>query len=178
MKSRKFFSIFILMALIAFGCKNGSERSTDLNVQSQKDYDERLMQVHKEFVGNESKAIDRYTDSLEYDFIKSGTGLRYSIYQLGIGDTAKLGMLAGIKYKLNDMKGNVLYQSKAGEIQKFLIGKDNVESGLHEGIQKMTIGSKAIFVLPSHLAHGLSGDNKRIPPQTVLVYHIELISLE
>jgi FKBP-type peptidyl-prolyl cis-trans isomerase FkpA len=55
---------------------------------------------------------------------------------------------------------------------------DNVESGLHEGILYMNEGSKALLVIPSHLAHGLVGDMNKIPPKSTIVYDIELLELK
>ena len=63
-----------------------------------------------------------------------------------------------------------------GQPQEFIVALDDVEAGLHEGIQKLAIGDKAIFILPAHLAHGVSGDQSAIPPQSPLVYDIELIA--
>lgn len=51
--------------------------------------------------------------------------------------------------------------------QKLLVGKDNVEAGLHEGIQLMHVGDQMRFILPSHLAHGLTGDQSKIPRSPV-----------
>ena len=55
---------------------------------------------------------------------------------------------------------------------------DNVETGLHEGIKYMKVGEKAKMILPSHLAHGLIGDSKKIPPRSTIVYDIELLDLK
>lgn len=173
--SRLFFLLFLVCS---YSCKNGSERKTKANLQSQKELEEKLIQVNKEFVENESRAIDAYVDTSKFEFKETGTGLRYAVYKEGKGDTAKLGMQAGVQYVLYDLQGREIYRTAANETQIFLIGKDNVESGLHEGIQKMRVGSKAVIILPSHLAHGLSGDNRNIPPQTALVYNIELKSLQ
>ncbi len=59
-----------------------------------------------------------------------------------------------------------------------MVGKDNIESGLHEGILYLHVGDEATFILPSHLAHGLLGDNKRIPPKASVLYEIKLLSLK
>jgi FKBP-type peptidyl-prolyl cis-trans isomerase len=42
----------------------------------------------------------------------------------------------------------------------------------------MHVGDKAKFILPSHLAHGIMGDNDKIPPLTPVVYNIELLSIQ
>jgi FKBP-type peptidyl-prolyl cis-trans isomerase len=54
---------------------------------------------------------------------------------------------------------------------------DNVESGLHEGITYMRKGEKAKIILSSNLAYGLVGDMDKIPPQSPLVYDVELVDI-
>lgn len=168
----------LTLSLVLLSCNEEEKKTSPLLKLPPKALKEELIKINKEFVENESMMIDEYVDSSAYEFEESGTGLRIAIYKKGGKDTAKAGMLAVVKYKISDLQGNLIYQSDKGETQSFLIGKDNVEQGLHEGIQKMTVGSKAIIVLPSHLAHGLSGDNAEIPPQTALVYDIELVELK
>ena len=59
----------------------------------------------------------------------------------------------------------------------FKIDKTDIESGVQEGIKKMKEGEKAVFIIPSHLAHGITGDNNKIPPITPLVVDVELLKL-
>ncbi len=60
----------------------------------------------------------------------------------------------------------------------FLVEMDNVESGLHEAITYLKEGDKAFIILPYYLAHGLLGDNDKIPPLSPALYDIELIAVE
>jgi len=48
---------------------------------------------------------------------------------------------------------------------------------LEEGLLLLHQGDKAKFIIPSHLAYGLLGDQKQIPPGATLVYDVELIQL-
>jgi FKBP-type peptidyl-prolyl cis-trans isomerase FkpA len=38
----------------------------------------------------------------------------------------------------------------------------------------MKVGDSAIFVLPPHLAHGLLGDQKKIPRMAIISYQVVL----
>ena len=58
------------------------------------------------------------------------------------------------------------------------LGSGGVESGLEEGILLLKLGDKARFIIPSYLAHGLSGDQDKIPPKATLIYTIKIIDLE
>jgi FKBP-type peptidyl-prolyl cis-trans isomerase len=52
-----------------------------------------------------------------------------------------------------------------------------VESGLHEGVQLLSPGDSAILVIPSYRAHGLIGDQDRIPMRSSVVYRVGLVKL-
>jgi FKBP-type peptidyl-prolyl cis-trans isomerase len=49
---------------------------------------------------------------------------------------------------------------------------------LEEGILLLKKGSKATFIMPPHLAHGLLGDDDRIPSRAILRYEIEVIDVK
>ena len=57
----------------------------------------------------------------------------------------------------------------------FTVGKGEVISGLEEGILLLHIGDKAKFIIPSHLAYGLLGDDNEIPTKATLIYDIEVV---
>jgi FKBP-type peptidyl-prolyl cis-trans isomerase len=75
------------------------------------------------------------------------------------------------------LDGTLCYSSDSLGEKTFLVEQDNVESGLHEGIQKLREGDKALFILPSHIAHGLLGDDSKIPSHSSVIYEIELLSV-
>ena len=94
----------------------------------------------------------------------------------GKGKTVLPGMEATITYKVKLLDGTLCYSSDSLGAKTFLVEQDNVESGLHEGIQKLREGDVAMFIIPSHLAHGLLGDESKIPTHASVIYEIELLS--
>jgi FKBP-type peptidyl-prolyl cis-trans isomerase FkpA len=50
--------------------------------------------------------------------------------------------------------------------------------GWTEGVQLMKVGSKYRFFVPSELAYGEQGAGGAIGPNEVLVFEIELLSIE
>lgn len=50
--------------------------------------------------------------------------------------------------------------------------------GFKEGIQAMSIGDKAILYIPSHLAYGEQGAGGVIPPNTNLIFRVELVDIQ
>ena len=112
-------------------------------------------------------------------FQKSGTGLRTYIYDTDSLKVrrAKRGDIAVVQYQLSLLDGEEIYATEEGEFQEFLVDFDDVERGLHEGIKQLKVGDKAIFILPAHMAHGITGDQIQIPPQATIVYDVHLIAI-
>ena len=50
--------------------------------------------------------------------------------------------------------------------------------GWTEGVQLMPVGSKFRFYVPSELAYGQQGAGSTIAPNAVLIFEIELLSIE
>jgi len=141
-------------------------------------YKEPLIESNMINAQKESDQINIYVKQHKYDSMKtSGTGLRYMIYKKGMGVQASNGMMARVTFKISLLDGRECYSSDKAGPKEFLVGQDHVESGLHEAIQYMRVGDKAIVIMPSHLAFGLVGDEDKIPPRSSVVYDLELLSL-
>jgi FKBP-type peptidyl-prolyl cis-trans isomerase FkpA len=155
--------MFSLVVATAHSC--GDSNQPPENFPSQKEVNKSLETINRKFVLDEAMMIDAYIERRNLEMKTTGTGLRYKIFDEGAGELATNGQYA------------TAYDSSEDGQKEFLIGQDYVESGLHEGILMMRKGDRAKFILPSHLAHGLSGDNNKIPPRSSVVYDIRLISL-
>ena len=59
---------------------------------------------------------------------------------------------------------------------EFAIATGSVIPGWDKALSTMKVGEKSIFVIPSELAYGPQGKNS-IPPNTILVFEIELLSI-
>ena len=86
--------------------------------------------------------------------------------------------MAEIEYSITLLDGTVCYETASDEYEELIVDNSEIESGVQEGIKKMTIGDRAKLIVPSHLGHGLVGDLDKIPPLTTLVIDIHLIGIE
>ena len=53
--------------------------------------------------------------------------------------------------------------------------KDGMIPGFIEGLEKLSIGDKAILYIPSNLAYGEQGAGNVIPPSANIIFEIELL---
>ncbi len=167
----------ILFLFIVCSCSNNEQKSSLKNL-SNKDLKETLIEANRIAAEKESIQIDGYVSRRKLDVETTGTGLRYVIYHSGGGEKAENGRMAVVKYEVSLLDGTICYSTEEKGPEEFKIGKDNVESGLHEGITYMKVGDKAKIIIPSYLAHGLAGDFNKIPVRSTIIYDIELIALK
>jgi FKBP-type peptidyl-prolyl cis-trans isomerase len=140
---------------------------------------EESINMQSVFVEEEEDEINsflkRHTD---WNMVKTGSGLRYFIYEKStLNDTARTYEEVTVDFEIELLDGTHCYSSKVNGPETFMIEKTDIESGLHEAMKYMCTGDKALFILPSHLAHGLIGDSDQIPPLVPIIYDIHLIKI-
>ncbi len=166
--------LYTIIIILIISCSGDVENHQPINVNEIQD---QLIEANIKATSLESEQIDHYIKDKKLSAKKTPTGLRYEIYQDKEGVNISSNQRAVVKYTVNLLNGTECYATK-DKAEEFIVGKDNVESGLHEGITYMSVGDKAIIIIPSHLAHGLAGDFKKIPIRATIVYDIELIAIK
>ncbi|MBL7137203.1 MAG: FKBP-type peptidyl-prolyl cis-trans isomerase [Bacteroidales bacterium] len=140
--------------------------------------DENLMAYNRGIIKTEEQEIEDFLARYRWDVKQSSTGLRYLIYRRGNGRQAGTGMRARFHYSVRLLNGKLVYSSDSLGEKAFILGHGGVETGLEEGMLLLREGDRAKFIIPSYLAYGLLGDQRKIPPGATLVYDIELIELK
>ena len=174
--SLKLISIFFLLFSIITSCNQKAESKK--HTLDPSDVEESLLIVNKELVKSEDEQIEDFITRYGWKMEKTGTGLRYLIYEQGLGEKAEIGKIAKIHFTVSLLTGEVCYTSDSDKPKEFLIGQGGVESGLEEGILLLKKGDRAKFIIPSHLAFGLVGDLDKIPAKATLVYDLKLLNLK
>jgi FKBP-type peptidyl-prolyl cis-trans isomerase len=59
----------------------------------------------------------------------------------------------------------------------FVLGKGQVIAGWDQGVAEMKIGDKVKLTIPPELAYGRAGYPGAIPPDSTLVFEVELLSI-
>ncbi len=167
------YSLLVIVVLLLFSCAGDQKGMPEISAA---DLQEKLLQANINAASIESKQIKAYVKKELPNAIQTKTGLSYSIIKDQVGEVAQTGDLVALTYSVKLLDGTLCYSTSNGP-EEFVVGKDNVESGLHEGITYLSKGDKAIFVIPSHLAHGLTGDFKKIPIRSTIVYDLEVVDI-
>jgi FKBP-type peptidyl-prolyl cis-trans isomerase FkpA len=168
-------STLFLGSILLFSCGNDPQQAQSTRNISM--MDDSLLNYNKVVVKTEDQEIEDLIQRYGWKVVKSSTGLRYMIYKHGSGEKAVKGKKATMKYEVRLINGDLCYSSSDRGPREFIVGHGGIETGIEEGILLMRVGDRAKFIVPSHLAFGLLGDQDKIPPKSTLIYDIELIKL-
>lgn len=118
-------------------------------------------------------------DDTAYKVEGKVTELKKTDLKIGDGAEAKAGDNIKVHYKgtfaQNGQKFDSSYDN--GEPIDFELAQGKVIDGWVEGVTGMKVGGKRRLEIPSNLAYGTAGYPGAIPPDTDLVFEIELIGI-
>ena len=168
---------YLLLLVIALlqACANPpkEEKHIMINKEAVK---KQFVEANKLLAKKETDDMDAYARNHKMNFINTDLGLRYFVYAPSVkGDRIKDGSEITMDYRVSLLDGTECYSSKESGARKFIVGKEDIESGIQAGVKFLKKGDKAIFLIPSHLAYGLLGDMNKIPPQMPIVYDIHIL---
>jgi FKBP-type peptidyl-prolyl cis-trans isomerase len=106
------------------------------------------------------------------------SGLKYQVLKQGNGTVSpKATDTVKVHYHGTLLNGTVFDSSvQRGEPISFPLNR--VISGWTEGLQLMKVGDKFKFEIPPNLAYGDSSPSPVIPPNSTLVFEVELLGIE
>jgi len=152
-----------------------AERGSDLKEKQKK---EALEKANKYLLIQENEEIERFIKRHHWDMRSTGSGLRYQIYDQGKGKKVEKGDYVTLNYRVFLLNGDLIYSSETEGPKTFKVGKGGVESGLEELVLLLHKGDKVRAIFPAHLAYGLKGDMKKIPPKTTIIYDLQLTEIK
>lgn len=162
------------------------KQSIENQIKEQKEFEAKFLKVKADKVA--------YFAQTKATGTKSDTGLTYTIVSKGTGKKPADGSTVYVHYA-GFFEDGTLFDSSYEEVNKafgkwdanraaqkgyqpfpFTAGnKSGLIPGFLEGLEKMNIGDKAVLFIPSNLGYGAQGAGGVIPPNTNLVFELELL---
>ncbi|WP_422387046.1 FKBP-type peptidyl-prolyl cis-trans isomerase [Anabaena sphaerica] len=111
--------------------------------------------------------------------VTTPSGLQYVELVEGTGKTPKSGQTVEVHY-VGILEDGTKFDSSRDRNQtfKFKIGTGQVIKGWDEGVITMKVGGRRQLIIPSELGYGARGSGGVIPPNSTLIFDVELISVQ
>ena len=128
----------------------------------------------------DAKAIQDYIAKKGLKAQKTEDGLYYVVDSAGTGPKPQAGKKVTVNYTGKLLDGSIFDSSlKPGRTPfDFQLGVGQVIKGWDEGIQLFNVGSKGTLLIPSSLGYGSRGAGGAIPPNSVLIFEIQVLKAE
>lgn len=111
------------------------------------------------------------------DTITTDPGLKYYIVEEGEGEKVQEGKEVTLHGIGTFENGEVFWETRESNTPfYFVTGTNSVIKGVEEGVSKMKVGDRWIFIVPPELAYG---DKQRgpIPPNSTLIFDYEVLDV-
>src|SRR4051812_7717191 len=97
---------------------------------------------------------------------------------LGEGKEATAGSTVTVHYTGTFEDGRTFDSSRSRGPFSFKLGAGQVIKGWDQGVAGMKVGGKRKLVIPSDLGYGSRGAGAVIPPDTTLLFDVELLDVK
>lgn len=176
MQYSKLILLASLVSIMVSSCKQSQEARKPIS-QASGTFMKKSAEKNKKLIAGEEGQIDSLIKSNpKIKYLASTKGYWYTYVTQNIQDTLtpKKGDVAFFDYEIKDLKGNIIYSEVELRPQTYAVDKQNIMTGLREGIKLMHKNEKIIFLFPSHIAYGYHGDDKRIGTNQPLMCTVTL----
>ena len=137
-------------------------------------YQDLEKQKAKEKAAELEKQLSEHTKNA----VKTSSGLQYIILTSSDGKKPQNGQKVSVNYSGFLLDGTMFDSSyKRNKPFEFVLGQGRVIKGWDEGVALLNEGSKAKFIIPPNLAYGSRGAGGLIPPNSTLIFEVELIEI-
>src|SRR5580765_1960346 len=111
--------------------------------------------------------------------VTTGSGLQYWDIKVGTGAVAGASKKVKVHYTGWLLDGKEFDSSvDSGEPIEFELGTGQVIKGWDEGIVGMKVGGKRQLRIPPALGYGARGAGSAIPPNSTLIFDVELVGVK
>ena len=142
---------------------------------------ERLAELNRWMVQNDSIMIVHMCDSLGLDSIPDGRGIWRTIYYFGDPNAMAVDLKSrvSLSYVISDfLSCDTFYITKRNGVKEFDIVQNDEPLGLVEAIEGLHKGARGTVVLMPDKGCGLVGDGERIRGRKIIRYDFELLDVK
>lgn len=174
-------TLYLILLIVSFsGCKTPEARRP-VTQNSGSFINESIMR-NRELVAQEEALILKLMEKDSVNqYIASNTGFWYYYNKKSADsiktETPKFNDIVTFDYTIRSLHGDIIYAEGELPTKTYAIDKEEIFSGLREGIKLMKEGEVVTFIFPSHKAFGYYGDKNKIGTNLPIITTVSLYSI-
>lgn len=135
---------------------------------------------NKQLNANEQASIKKLMERDKKDYIASESGFWY-YYNTKVEtdslETPEFGDIVNYDYSVKDLNGSLIYSNDDIKDKTYVMDKEELFTGLREGLKLMKTGETVTFLFPSLKAYGYYGDQNKIGSNVPLICEVTVHSI-
>lgn len=173
------FLIFLLICSFIISCKSPEARKPVKVISGS--YINASVEKNKKWISEENaflKDIIEKDTINKYHISEKGFWYYYNIALPHETEQADFGDIIEYEYSITDINGEIIYSKEELGSQTYQMDKEELFTGLREGLKIMKEGETVTFVFPSYTAFGYYGDSKKIGTNMPIVSTVTVLNIE
>ncbi len=170
--------ILTLAPILFLGCKSPEARPP-VSIKTGSFIDASVERNKKLNETERNKILELIEKDENSKYIASENGFWYS-YDTKIEEsniTPEFGDIVNFNYQVSDLNGNTIYSQDELKTRDYAMDKEELFSGLREGLKLMKAGETVTFLFPSQKAFGYYGDTNKIGTNVPLKCNVTINSI-
>ncbi len=166
------------LVLLALNCKTPEARRP-VSVKTGSFIDASVERNKKRFA-QEQIFIEKVMKEQGNNYIASESGFWYYYNNKIEIDTLKtplFGDVINYNYNVKALNGILIYSKEELKTQNYAMDREELFTGLREGLKLMKTGETATFIFPSQKAYGYYGDENKIGSNTPIICEVTVNSI-
>ncbi len=171
-----------LAVIVLFSWNACKKQVVQKPVENQKDsfmYESSIREKNRQAA--ENKILENWLKTqADTDYQKSPYGYWLALVPSKKIDTTLNQDLDYVQYikQYRNLEGDVIYNYEELGIQHLILGKTEEIRGIETALRGLSEGDKAQILLPSFMAYGLYGDDKKIGAHVPIVVELEVLKIK
>ncbi len=169
---------FIIIILALVSCKSPEARKP-VSVKTGSFIDASV-ERNKKLNAKEHASIEKLLKNKNIDYIASQSGFWYyynNKIDIDSLKTPNIGDIVNFNYDVKTINGNLIYSEEELKTQNYAMDRQEIFTGLREGLKLMKPGETVTFLFPSQKAYGYYGDQKKIGTNIPLMCKVTVNSI-
>ncbi|GAA3615739.1 gliding motility-associated peptidyl-prolyl isomerase GldI [Flavivirga amylovorans] len=170
--------LILAIVLLAINCKTPEARRP-VSVKTGSFIDASV-ERNKRLFAQEQVFIEKIMKKQDNNYITSENGFWYyynNKIEIDTLNTPLFGDIINYNYNVKALNGSLIYSKEDIKTRTYAMDKEELFTGLREGLKLMKTGETATFIFPSQKAYGYYGDENKIGSNTPIICEVTVNSI-